>query len=450
MRPGTPLTRANLTRRLKRRAGLVGCEAGFALPTVLFLLLAGFAIAGAAVTESLGGEKGTSRSYDTKDALAVAEAGIEQTLERYNLATTADPCAAGCGGSLSNGGTYTTWVRRTPHTCPGGPHDVLEVVSQGTADGITRRVYTRANSAVTECPFLNAGVIGLNGIHLDSEASISADVATNGNVSMDSNTTLDGCAQVGEGYAVTGDLDGWTCEIGGAVYGSTSLPPPNQGNVPTVNHNSQLLAHVSGKKQDVCYDGRTAAGVPTSACGSRELVITNNAALTLGSGNYSLCRLELLSNSAIYIAAGATVRIFFDSPENCLYTAGSPGTVQLRLDSNTRITVNGGVGSVALLFVGSDDIDTSIVLASNTLAQNTCNQDFIVYAPRTAVTLRSNSFYCGAIAAETIEVDSNSDIQTSNDASGFDIDAAADHYFSEEFKECTGAATSYADAFASC
>jgi hypothetical protein len=450
MRQGMQPVRTRLTRALRRPAGVAASEAGFALPTVLFIVLAGMAIAGAAVTAALGGQKGTSRSYDTKDALAVAEAGVEQTLERYNLAEVADPCAAGCSGNLSNGGTYTTWVKRTPHTCPAGPHDVLEIVSQGTVDGLTRRIYTRANSAATECPFLNAGVIGLNGIHLDSEASVTADVATNGNVSMDSNTTLDGCAQVGEGYAVTGDLDGWTCGIGGPVYGSTSLPPPNQGNVPTVNNNSSLLAHVSGNKQNVCYDGRTATGVPTSACGSRELVITHNSALTLGSGNYSLCRLELLQNSAIYIAAGATVRIFFDSPENCLYPAGSPGTVQLRLDSNTRITVNGGVGSVALLFVGSDDIDTSIVLASNTLAQNTCNQDFIVYAPRTAVTLRSNSFYCGAIAAETIEVDSNSDIQISDDASGFDIDTAADHYFAEEFKECTGVASSYANAFLSC
>jgi hypothetical protein len=64
--------------------------------------------------------------------------------------------------------------------------------------------------------------------------------------------------------------------------------------------------------------------------------------------------------------------------------------------------------------------------------------------------LSSNSFYCGAIAAETIEVDSNSDIQISDDASGFDIDTAADHYFAEEFKECTGVASSYANAFLSC
>jgi hypothetical protein len=429
-------------------------QGGFALPGVFFLLLAALAVSGAAVTASLGGQKGTSRDYDSKDALGVAEAGVEQTLERYNLSSTIPPCTTGCTGTLSNGGTYTTWTRLTAHACPSGPHDVLEIVSQGTADGVTRRVFTKANSATTECPFLNAGVIGLNSIHLDSNASITADVATNGNVVMDANSNLTGCAQVGEGFAVTGaGVDGWTCGLGEPLYGTTSLPVHNQGNVDIDNQNSQLLANVGGKKaSDVCYNGYRADGVATTACGTRELVLNGNASLTLTSGNYSLCRLELLSNSAIYIAAGAEVRMYFDSPEACGYEQGTPGTTQLRLDSNTRITVNGGgsAGHVALMFLGSDDVDTYIVLASNTLAQAACNQDFVVYAPRTHVELSSNSYYCGAIAGETIEVDSNSAIQTSNDASEFDIDAGGDHYYAEEFKECTGPATAYASPFDRC
>jgi hypothetical protein len=430
----------------------VGGEAGFALPTVIFLVLAGLAIAGAAVTASLAGQRGTSRDYDTKDALGVAEAGVEQTLERYNLASVADPCSAGCSGSLSNGGTYTTWVNRTPHSCPSVPHDTVEVASQGTADGISRRVYAEAKSATNSCPFLDAGVIGLNGIHLDSQASITADVATNGNVLMDSNTTLTGCAEVGEGYGVTGPgVGGWTCPLG-TIYGTTSLPPVNEGDVATNNNNSTLLAHQTGKKTDVCYNGFLADGTASNTCGTRELVLNNNAALTLDSGNYSLCRLQLISNSAIYIASNAVVRIYFDSPEACGYPSGSPGTTQLSLDSNTHITLNGGgvAHHVAMMFVGSDDIATRIVLASNTLATAACSQDFVIYAPRTDVELSSNAYYCGAIAGKTIEIDSNSDVRTSNDTAGYDVNAAPDHYYPETFKECTGPATASANAFNSC
>jgi hypothetical protein len=436
------------------RRRVLSREHGFALPTVLFMVLASFAIASAAVTAALGGQKGTVRDHDTKSALGVAEAGVDQTLERYNLASATPPCATGCTGSFADGGTYTTWTRLTPHACPSGPHDALEIVSEGTVDGISRRVYVKANSASNECPFLNAGIIGLNSIDLDSNASVTGDVATNGNVILDANAGLCGGVQVGEGYGVTGDgaATGWTCSSGTPLYGSTSLPAVNQGNVDVENQNSQLLANVGGKKpSDVCYDGRTADGIETTACGSRELVLNGNASLTLTTGNYSLCRLQLISNSAIYIASNAIVRIYFDSPEACLYQQDGAGTTQLELDSNTRITVNGGAAAnVAMLFVGSEAIDTSIVLASNTLAQNGCNQDFVIYAPLTDVTLRSNSFYCGAIAGESIHVDSNSSIQSTNEASDFDIDAGGDHYYAEEFKECSGAAAAYTSAFENC
>jgi hypothetical protein len=436
----------------RRRAG---GDAGFALPVVIFLILAGLAIGGAAVTAALGGQTGVSRDYDVKDALGVAEAGVERTLERYNLSTSlADPCGAGCTESLSNGTTYTSWAELTPHSCPSVPHNTVDIVSEGTADGQTRRIYTQAKSATSSCPFLEAGVIGLNSIHLDSNATVTADVATNGDVSMDANSNLDGCAQVGEGYAVTGaGVDGWDCSLG-TLYGTTSLPPVNQGDVVTNNQNSTLLSHLSGKKADACFSGFRADGTADPAkCGqpgSRELVLTNNVSLTLGSGNYSLCRLRLISTSELKVAAGAIVRIYFDDPNECGYEEGDPGTSQLEIDSNAQVTVSGGDGHVAMLFVGSETIPTEIWLRSNTLLANDCSQDLVIYAPRTDVHLNSNSYYCGAIAGKTIEINSNSEVQLSNDASGFDVNAADDHYYVEEFKECTGAASAYASPFDNC
>jgi hypothetical protein len=438
-----------------RRAG---ADAGFALPAVLFLVLAGLAIAAAAVTAALGSQTGVSRDYDVKDALGVAEAGIERTLERYNLSTSlADPCAASCSETLSNGSQYTSWVQRTPHNCasnPPLPHNTINVVSQGAADGVTRRIYTSAKSATSSCPFLEAGVIGLNSIQLDSNATITADVATNGNIVMDDNSNLEGCAQVGEGYAVTGaGVDGWTCSTG-PVYGTTSLPPVNQGDVVTNNQNSTLLSHISGKKTDACFSGYLANGTASTVCGqpgSRELVLTNNVTLTLTSGNYSLCRLDLISTASLQIAAGAIVRIYFDDPNDCGYAAGDPRNEQLKLSSNSKITVTGGnPGHVALLFVGSETIPTWLNLKSNTVSKTSCSQDFVVYGPRTDILINSNAWYCGAIAGKTIDVDSEAEITISNEASSFDVNAADDHYYPEEFKECAGAAAAYTTPFASC
>ena len=51
-------------------------EAGFAVPTVTLMLLAAMALAGVAVSASIGGQRGVVRDRDTKSALAVAESGV--------------------------------------------------------------------------------------------------------------------------------------------------------------------------------------------------------------------------------------------------------------------------------------------------------------------------------------------------------------------------------------
>ena len=71
----------------------------------------------------------------------------------------------------------------------------------------------------------------------------------------------------------------------------------------------------------------------TWSAGTRQLTIDHNSSLTLTGHMYSFCKLTLNSNSAIYIAAGQTVNIYFDSPEHCnlpLDDPGHPGTARRR------------------------------------------------------------------------------------------------------------------------
>ena len=102
----------------------------------------------------------------------------------------------------------------------------------------------------------------------------------------------------------------------------------------------------------------------------------------MGGTNYYLCKLVLKSNSIIFIAAGADVRVFFDSPEAC---GQSSGTTQMELSSNTRIlTTDHDPTSVAFLFVGSDTRTTLVKLDSNTAVDPNCDQSFVIYGPRIA------------------------------------------------------------------
>jgi hypothetical protein len=454
VRPGIPLIRTSLKTAKHGRLGLAARESGFAVPTVLFMVMAAFALASVAVVSSIQSQNGTTRDLDTKDALAVAEAGAHEALLRYNATAAEVACVppqtlsggwcSEATGSLPGGGAFTYWVRPA--------EGEIEVVSQATKDGVTRRVDMSAHSAAGTQPFIDAGIIGLNGIHLDSNSTIGADVATNGDVNLDSNSGLCGNAQVGVGHDVTGP-GSHTC--GTVLQGSVTLPTVNQGDAPTHNHNSNFFANtpLNGRKDRVCFNGFDANASPSSLCGSRELVIrgggpNGGTALTLPSGDYSLCRLELISNSTLYIDSGASVRIWFDSPEACGYAGGSPQSVQLKLDANSRITANGDSSAidVAMLFVGSESRSTSIELASNTMLPAVCFQNFVIYAPRSDVHLNSNTYYCGAIGARSVHLDSNSQVQTSNQAQDFTLPNSPAHYVVDRFIECGGPATTAPDS----
>jgi hypothetical protein len=99
-----------------------------------------------------------------------------------------------------------------------------------------------------------------------------------------------------------------------------------------------------------------------------------------------------------------------------------------------------------MLFVGSESRSTSIELASNTMLPAVCFQKFVIYAPRSDVHLNSNTYYCGAIGARSVHLDSNSQVQTSNQAQDFTLPNSPAHYVVDRFIECGGPATTAPDS----
>ena len=429
-------------------------DRGFAVPTVLVSMVAAFGLASAAVVASVSSQEGSVRDQNTKSALAAADAGVSNAMLRYNrLSTTGagDTCAP-IGGTAANAdgwcpiqaagtidrGSYAYWVRPT--------ETELQVVSTGTVDGVTRRVEVVAQSAQSPPqgtqPFADFSVIGLDFLSQESNARITANAATNGDITLDSNAELTcepgGGAQVGDGRDV---IEGSNAHLncGTLLEGSLSLPPVNQGDVATVNDNDRITLAKAGQP-----GGDTISGNANSVgwnAGSRTLSLSSNVSLTLGGANYSLCRLTLTSNSNLFVVGGQAVRIYFDSPEECGLTSGAQ---QLSMDSNTTLEATGSDPSdLALLFVGSESIPTSIQLASNTQANGPCEQSFVVYAPRTDVTLASNAHICGAIAGKSITAASNATMTTSGLASEFELPNTETQYFlgyePGTFVECSAA-----------
>src|SRR5215204_4176934 len=90
------------------------------------------------------------------------------------------------------------------------------------------------------------------------------------------------------------------------------------------------------------------------------------------------------------------------------------------------------------LFVGSDPIATKVVMSSNTTQNIACNQDFIIYGPRTDIELAANSYFCGALAGKTVSTRKNVEVSTSNEAEQYSLPGWVDHYAVDDFKECAG------------
>jgi hypothetical protein len=121
--------------------------------------------------------------------------------------------------------------------------------------------------------------------------------------------------------------------------------------------------------------------------------------------------------------------------------------VQLEMDSNSRITPTGGnSANIQLLFVGSEDRQTQVHMSSNTYIPASCEQNFVLYAPLSDVTLNSNSTYCGGLAGKTLHLDSNARVWTPPLGIDFELPATAPHYEVERFVECSAAPQTPPDA----
>lgn len=462
-------------------------ERGFAVPTVMFMLLAAFAVVSVGVFASIEAQSGTVRDQDTKTALSVAEAGVSQAMLTYNggfttstsapcLMPVSDPvntfqprttqnsgsdswCAPISGANGQGAFSYQVCPSTASHPCAGS--GTIEIVSTGTFNGVSRRVDVIAKSASGQQVFLKAGVQSQTDLIIDQNASVLSNAAVGGSISLGATSNsakLCGQSTVGPGGTLTGSgqyYAGSDCTdpIDPTTVGhqDLTLPPVNQGSAVTVNDNCRIsVAAGIPDSSPNCTSARdlisgSASNVSWNPS-TRALAITGNkTTLTLTGHTYSFCRLTLDSNSALFIAPGQQVNIFFDRPEDCgplpAYNPSSPSsqkaTAQLWMESSTRISTDGDPSqlNVGLYFVGSESIPTGILMSSNSAA--TCVQNFVLYAPLSQVEMNSNSHYCGVMAAQSIHMDQNATFTTNTASQQVVIPGTAPHYVTSRFVDCT-------------
>jgi hypothetical protein len=419
-----------------------GEERGVAILTVIALITVGLAVGGVATVTATNAMRGSTRDESSKDALAAADAGAQVALHRQNQVEVSDqfPCVTSSAGQLAAGpasdggwcaefvGTTgdATWRYRVRPPVVTGLLSRIEIVSTGTSEGVTRRIHVHAESPTATAVFANSSVIGDDFITLDSNAQIFGNAGTNGDITVTSNADLCGTAQYGGGVVPAG-YSGADCPpaypySGGP--GTAILPPIDQGAIFDLNSNARIDPsnpdapdQISGNRADVSWNPTNTV---VNGLGARTLVLNSNTAITLGGVEYgySFCRLEMKSNSALIVHHDADVRIFFDAPENCPGLGAGP---QILLDSNSQLTTtDSDPGSLQLLVVGSTNPD---VTSDNVhMDSNSHSSMFVIlYAPNSAVELNSNSTLVGAVAGQSVHLDSNAQVTSHASAANLEL-----------------------------
>ncbi len=413
----------------------------------LVVLTVGFGLASVASVGAISSIRNSGRDTDTQRALAAAEAGVEQAQLRQNKIRTADgfPCLVlGANGDLipgsalpngwcpelsdavdGNNFTYTV----SPASAAGVGKERITIISEGVAGDSRRRIAVDSLTSTGAPAFVDATVAGRDSLTLDGDALIDATAGTNGDVILEGFAEICGDVTHGVGKTlITVGADAGVCPEYTIGEQPLRLAPPDPGNVANENDNGRFFGE----------DVRTGnAGNVTWDAASRTLKLSGEGTLTLGGSNYSLCKLEMTGNSRIYIAAGARVRIWFDSPEAC----GQPsGVAQLSMAGTSQISTTSGVpADGGLIFVGSASIPTTIDLRGDGTAN-----ELIVYAPRSDVNVGGEGNYAGAIAGKTIAVFGSGTIVGDDSALDFNIPVQT-AYTPERFIECVGPLTTTPD-----
>jgi hypothetical protein len=483
---------------------LLRSERGMALPVALFAMIASMALASAAVMATIDVQQGSHRDDSSKSAIAAADAAVNVARLRmaryaYVLNSTTPCLKVGTGGLLEGskaetvagaswcpaitgtvgGSTYSYRTSPAGSTC--GTYNLC-VVATGMAGGVSRRVEVTFNTGEkvtgsgtkTEEKAGSSwatgvgidGVIGNEKVEIDNNADARVGVGTNGDVIVHNNGNVCGNIRHGVGKKAEFGNNGTQCSGYKITEGNVTLPPVSSfmpSNIATVNSNYRLVqctktkpvAEPTGCQSDT-YSGKWSSTVPWNPSTSvRTISTSNNSTLTLGGGDYFICKLELANNSHLIMAAGATVRVFFDTPENCKL---SNGAKQIDISNNADITSTGYQPTKnqyelpGFYLQGSTSISTKVEWSNNS-----GTNEFVLYAPNSEVTLSNNATYIGIIAGKSVHLSNNAIVkqdsgfvlpttlnpwkETTTTGTTGEAAPTAQYYSPQSYVECSGVST---------
>lgn len=434
-------------------------ERGMALPTAIFAMVATLGLGSAAVLSSVSVQQGSHRDSDSKSAIAAADAGANIAMLRLNryasVLSTSNPCLTVSSGSLAltkasadgwcpevtgTVGSSSYAYRTTPLSLTGA----MTVVATGSDGVVSRRIAVGYKTTTVGSALANEGLIGLDDMQIDQGADVEVGTGTNGNITIGNNANVCGNVRYGVGKDDNWQNNATQCQGYGRNEGNVTLPPVSSfmpTTIATENSNYRLVTCTQSKPtkvpagcQEDTYTGSWSNGSPWNP-NTRTLDTSNKTTITLSGGDYFMCKLVLGNNSHFVMGSGATVRVFFDTPENCGLSAGAK---QFDLNNGGDITATdydaalGKFNMPGFYFLGSPNILTKAEISNNSSGTN----EFLIYAPQSEIVIKNNAIYKGVIAGKKVHFEK----ATIEQDDGYEPPqiGGATIFERQSFVECTG------------
>lgn len=423
-------------------------EEGFAVVVALGVLTICLLLGSAAVLSATAANDTSNRDRATKKAIQAADAGLQAAIfrmNRLNVVRSALPCVgldlsllpldastgwcSPVGETLGDGESYSYAV--SPVTQVSGSQVTLDrtIVVTGTARGVTRRVAATASALRGTPLFGPSTVVSLRDLALANSARIgaageTANVRSNGSISLSNSSTVCGNVTPGPGRSVTTVNSSSVCAGFSTAPASSPLvlPPVDQGNTATVNDNARICA------ADPC----SRANSTTWNATTKRLSIANQQTVTLGGSVYSFCQLDLANRATLQIApraAGTSVRIYIESPDSPA-CAGSTGGIT-KVSNSQVVNPNPDATQLQFYVVGSPTRATTVSFANLTRSA-----PMTIYAPTSTVSLANNAVFRGAIASLQLSMANNTQILPDASTSALETSTVLPIYRAGQYREC--------------
>ena len=376
-----------------RRHGRIREERGFALVIALMILMTLMLAMVAVGSGALDVNNQSTRQTAAVRASAAAAAGAQVALFRLNHGST-----GATGESMGNGATYTYAISGL--TGPTGPTNQCAglwvqnaalqescITSTGTVNGVSQRVQERVVGYVSNGYF--PGLLALNGFSA-AGPFIAANTTTGGPFYFGSN----GGISFTNSHSINGDLEypsgnPPSYASGGCTLPCIAVPESSAIPVPSVPASAWSAAEASNSDGTISWpSGFTYSGSPTWVVSQGGV---NNASVTISTGTYFFCGIDLGGGSSSTITFNTNlgpVKMYFGSTAAGGACAGDSGGIGAS-DNNVVFVNSSGIASnVQLYFQGNPGCKTSSTCPA-AFPVNGDSYTADVYAPNSWISVAS-------------------------------------------------------------